>query len=54
MKTKKINRDEVRQENLSIPMTKGEKDAIQYEASRKGLTMSAWVRMVIAEKINEK
>ena len=47
MKTAKINRDEVRE-------NKEEKEAVQNTASKIGLTMSAWVRMVLNEKINQK
>ena len=54
MKTPKVNRDEVRAENLSIPMTKAEKEAVQNAADGCGLTMTAWARMVLAEKINQK
>ena len=54
MKTPKANRDEVREENLSIPMTKAEKEAVQSAAYGCGLTMTSWARMVIAEKINQK
>ncbi len=54
MKTPKVNRDEVRVENLSIPMTKSEKEAVQSAADSCGLTMTAWARMVLAEKIHQK
>ena len=54
MKTPKANRDEIRAENLSIPMTKAEKEAVQNAADSRGLTMTAWARMVLAEKINQK
>ena len=54
MKTPKSNREEVRAENLSIPMTKAEKEAVQNAADSCGLTMTAWARMVLAEKINQK
>ena len=53
MKTPKANRDEVRVENLSIPMTRAEKEAVQSAADGCGLTMTAWARMVLAEKINQ-
>lgn len=54
MKTTKSNRDEVRKNAISIPMTKEEKEAVQNASSKIGLTMASWVRMVIAEKINQK
>ena len=54
MKTAKTNRDEVRENTISVPMTKEEKEAVKNASSKIGLTMSAWVRMVLAEKINRK
>lgn len=54
MKTPKANRDEVRSENLSIPMTKSEKEAVQNAADGCGLVMTAWARMVLAKEINRK
>lgn len=54
MKTAKINRDEVRENTICIPVTKEEKEAVQNTASKIGLTMSAWVRMVLNEKISQK
>lgn len=54
MKTAKINRDEVRENTICIPVTKEEKESVQNTASKIGLTMSAWVRMVLNEKINQK
>ena len=53
MKTAKSNRDDVRENSFTVTATKAEKEAIQKMAHKKGLTMSAWVRMVINEKINE-
>jgi hypothetical protein len=54
MKKAKTNREEVRENNLSIPMTKEEKDAVRRASAKSGLTMTAWARMVLAEKINQK
>jgi hypothetical protein len=54
MKTAKSNREEVRANNLSIPMTKEEKDAVRSASAKCGLTMTSWARMVLAEKINQK
>ncbi len=54
MKTAKSNRDEVRENNLSIPMTKEEKEAVRNASSKSGLTMTAWARMVLNERINKK
>lgn len=54
MKTAKANRDDVRETTFTVTVTKNEKDAIQKAAAKIGLTMSSWVRMVVAEKINQK
>ncbi len=54
MKTKRVNRDEVRENRLTIPMAKAEKEAIQKMADKSGLTMTAWVRMVLIREINRK
>ena len=53
MKTAKTNREEVRESSLTITMLKSEKEAVVREANKMGLSMSAWVRMVLAEKINQ-
>lgn len=54
MKTPKANRDEVRESTFTVTATKAEKETIQEMARRSGLSMSSWVRMVLAEKINQK
>ena len=54
MKTAKTNRENVRESTFTVTVTKEEKEAIQEMAYKTGLTMSAWVRMVLAEKINQK
>lgn len=54
MKTPKVNRDEVRGNTLAILLTKEQKKAVEDAANKMGLTMSAWARMVLAEKINQK
>lgn len=54
MKTPKSNRDEVRENTLCILLCATEKEAVEREANKMGLSMSAWARMVIAEKINQK
>ena len=54
MKTPNANRDEVRESTFTVTATKAEKEAIKKAANKIGLTMSAWVRMVLAEKINQK
>lgn len=50
MKTPKVNRDEVRESTFTVTVTRSEKEAIQDMANKSGLTLSAWVRMVLAEK----
>ena len=54
MKKPNENRDEVRENALTVMSTKEEKAAIKKMANKSGLTMSAWVRMVLNEKINQK
>ena len=54
MKTPKSNRDEVRENSFTVMATKAEKEAIQKMADKSGLSLSAWVRMVLNEKINQK
>ena len=54
MKTPNANRDEVRESTFTVTATRAEKEAIKKEANKTGLTMSAWVRMVLNEKINQK
>lgn len=54
MKTPKVNRYEVRGNTLAILLTDAQKEAVEKEANKAGLSMSAWARMVLAEKINQK
>ena len=54
MKTEKSNREEVRENTLCILLSAIEKESVEKEANKMGLSMSAWARMVIAEKINQK
>lgn len=54
MKKAKINRDEVRENTLCVLMSAEEKAAVENEAYKLGLSMSAWARMVLVEKINQK
>lgn len=49
MKTAKGNRDEVRENTLSILMTKEEKQAVQEGADDMGVSMSAFARMVLKD-----
>ena len=54
MNKPKANREEVREKTFTVTVTRAEKKAIQEMANKSGLTLSAWVRMVLAEKINQK
>jgi hypothetical protein len=54
MKMPKANREEVRGNTLAILLTDDQKKAVEREANKAGLSMSAWARMVLAEKINQK
>ena len=54
MKTPKANRDEVRENSFTVMATRLEKEAIRKMADKSGLSISAWVRMVLNEKINQK
>ena len=54
MKTAKSNRDEIRKNTLSIPMTKIEKEAVRETAEKYGLTMTSWARMVLKDKTEQK
>lgn len=49
MKTAKENRNEVRETSVTIPLTEEEKAKIFAAAQKKGLTMSAFVRMIVNE-----
>ena len=54
MKTAKTNREKVRESTFTVTVTKEEKEAIQEMAYKTGLTVCARVRMVLAEKLNQK
>lgn len=54
MKTPKANRNEIRGNTLAILLTDAQKEAVEREANKAGLTMSSWARMAIVEKINQK
>lgn len=54
MNKPKANREEVRETTFTVSVTRAEKKSIQEMANKSGLTLSAWVRMVLAEKINQK
>lgn len=54
MKTPKVNRGEVRSNTLAVMLADAEKEAVERESNKRGMTMSAWARMVLVEKINQK
>ena len=54
MKTPNKNRDEVREVSFTVMAKKAEKDAYTEAGDKLGLTRSAWIRMVLNEKINQK
>jgi uncharacterized protein (DUF1778 family) len=49
MKTKKENRDEIRANSLTVPMSKDEKELVQRAANKMGVTMSAFARVAIKD-----
>jgi antitoxin component of RelBE/YafQ-DinJ toxin-antitoxin module len=49
VKTPKINREEVRENSLTVPMRKEEKEEIQKAADKMGLSMSAFARMAFKD-----
>ena len=49
VKTAKTNRDEIRQNTLSVPMSMEEKMMVQKAADDMGVPMSAFVRIVIKD-----
>ena len=48
------DRESVRSDTFTVSATRAEKEAIMKMASNSGLTMSAWVRMVIRKEIDKK
>lgn len=53
MKTAKTDRSEVREHTLSIMLSAPEKESVEREANKMGLTMSAWARMVLKSHIEK-
>ena len=47
MKTPRANRSEIRDETLTVPMSKKEKDRVKQEAQEMGITSSCFVRIVL-------
>lgn len=53
MKTSKANRDEVKEETITFSYEKPKKEKLQKLADDMGISMSAFVRLAINEKINK-
>ena len=49
MKTPKSNRDEVRSNSLTVPMSADEKDKIKRAANNMGVSMSTFARIALNE-----
>jgi hypothetical protein len=54
MNKPRINRKSVKEKTLAVTLTESEKEAIEKEANKAYLSMSAWARSVLLEKINQK
>lgn len=53
MKIPKSNREEVRQNSLTIPMSKEEKDLVKVAAKEMGVSMSTFARIAIKEYVRK-
>ena len=53
MKIAKSNRDEIRENSLTVPMNDDEKKAIKRAADEMGVTMSAFARIAMKEFIKK-
>ena len=49
MKTAKSNRDEVRENTLTILLSREEKESVQKKADEMGVSMSMFARMVLKD-----
>ena len=54
MNKPRINRKSVKEKTLAVTLTEPEKEAVEKEANEACLSMSAWARMVLVDKINQK
>ena len=54
MNKAKIDREKVRDEKLIIRLSKAERESFENAAYKRGLTMSALARMIIADYLNGK
>ena len=53
MKMAKTNREEVRENSLTVPMSKSEKDEVKRMSNEMGVSMSSFARIVIKEFIKK-
>ena len=53
MKTAKTNRDEVRENSLTIPMSAEEKKSVKKAADDMGVSMSSFARIVLKDFIKK-
>lgn len=53
MKVAKTNREEVRENSLTVPMSKSEKDEVKRMSNEMGVSMSSFARIVIKEFIKK-
>ena len=49
MKISKTNREEIRENSLTIPMSKQEKESVKKSADDMGVSMSAFARIVLKD-----
>ena len=54
MNKPRINRKSVKEKTLAVTLTEPEKEAVEKEANEACLSMSAWARNVLLEKIQSK
>ena len=52
MKTRKTNRDEVKEETITFSYEKLKKEKLQKLADEMGISMSAYIRLAISEKMS--
>lgn len=51
---KRSTNEDIRNERIAVQVTKEEKKQVEDEARRKGLNMSAYVRLVLSEYLAKK
>ena len=53
MKTPRTNREEIRENSLTVPMNREEKEQVKRAAENMGVPMSAFVRIVLKDFIKK-